>query len=132
SIAQLAFIVLAHQPRFLVASIVCALGAALLSGTGCVTSRPNVSLRAHDPAAVWIDGRAVVAKENDGVRVTAAFAHQDRRLLAVQLQIDNGAAEAVEIDPRQIRFSTCASLAPETCAPGRAVIDPEQALLALD
>ena len=95
---------------------------------GCVTPGPLVSLAPAHGAVVWVAGRAVVAKEDTGVRVAAAFEHQDGATLALRVEIENTTAAPLEVDPSNITFNVCASSQRETCSPPACAINPEAVL----
>jgi hypothetical protein len=98
---------------------------------GCATPMPLVRLTpdAHD--VVWVGGRASVQKDTTGVRVAAAFEHQDGSNLALRVEVENRTTDRLEVSPQEMTFSVCSSLAAASCSPSRRVIDPEQILTAL-
>src|SRR6188472_3490387 len=51
---------------------------------GCATPGPLVTLTPAQAGVVWVAGRAVVSKEETGVRVATAFEHQDGATLALR------------------------------------------------
>jgi hypothetical protein len=97
---------------------------------GCATALPIVRLQPHGSDVVWVSGRAVVTSARDGIRVAAAFDHQDREAIAFRVEIANDTAERFDVDPRDMHFAVCVS--DPNCSGKRNVIDPEQKLLALD
>jgi hypothetical protein len=98
---------------------------------GCATPMPLVRLNPDAPDVVWVGGRASVQKDTTGVRVAAAFEHQDGTNLAVRVEVENRTTDRLEVSPRDMTFSVCSSLAPASCSPSQPVIDPEQILAAL-
>src|SRR4051812_37671831 len=53
---------------------------------GCVTPEPLVRLKSMATDAVWIAGRSVETQEKGGVRVAAAFDHQDAGRIAFRVE----------------------------------------------
>ena len=98
---------------------------------GCATPMPLVRLKPDTPDIVWVGGRASVQKETTGVRVAAAFEHQDGPNFALRVEIENRTTERLEVSPQEMTFSVCSSLAVTSCGPSQRVIDPEQVLTAL-
>jgi hypothetical protein len=98
---------------------------------GCATPMPLVRLNPDAPDVFWVGGRASVQKDTTGVRVAAAFEHQDGTNLAVRVEVENRTTDRLEVSPRDMTFSVCSSLAPASCSPSQPVIDPEQILAAL-
>ena len=60
-----------------------------VSVAGCATPRPVVRLAPAGGEVTWVAGRAVLSKQQSGVRVAAAFEHQDGDTLAVRVEIAN-------------------------------------------
>lgn len=100
--------------------------------TGCATPGPLVRLYPRAPGVVWVAGRASVTREEGGVRVAVAFDHQDGSNLGLHVEVQNGTAATLDVDPHEFTFTTCTGAAVSTCKPTYRVIDPEQALVALD
>ena len=98
---------------------------------GCATPMPLIRLNPDTPDVVWVGGRASVQKDTTGVRVAAAFEHQDGSNLALRVEIENRTTDRLEVSPQEITFSFCSALAVASCAPSQRVIDPEQVLTAL-
>ena len=98
--------------------------------SGCVTAQPVVRLSPRAPDAVWVAGRSVVTYQQGGVRVAAAFDHQDGESLAFRIEVENDSADRLEVDPKAMWFFTCTTQS--ECSPGERVADPEDRLLALD
>jgi hypothetical protein len=98
---------------------------------GCAAPMPLIRLNPDTPDVVWVGGRASVQKDTTGVRVAAAFEHQDGSNLALRVEIENRTPDRLEVSPQEITFSVCSSLAVASCAPSQRVIDPEQVLTAL-
>jgi hypothetical protein len=103
-----------------------------ISLAGCATPRPLVRLAPAGGEVTWISGRAVLSKQQSGVRVAVAFEHQDGDMLAVRVEIANDGEDKLEVGPRSVFFATCQQDALDSCAPSQRVIDPEAALMALD
>ena len=105
-----------------------------LTGLGvmgaCATALPVVRLYPQGSDVVWVSGRAVVASARDGIRVAAAFDHQDGQAIAFRVEVANDTAERFDVDPKDMHFAVCIS--DPSCAGSRQVMDPEQKLLALD
>jgi hypothetical protein len=80
----------------------------------------------------WVSGRAVLSKEQSGVRVAAAFEQQSGDTLAVRVEVDNQTADTVEIGPRGVWFVACKQAAHSSCTVSQWVVDPEAKLVALD
>jgi hypothetical protein len=99
---------------------------------GCATPAPLVRLNPDANDIIWVGGRASVQKEETGVRVAAAFEHQDGPTLALRVEIQNGTSDRLEVDPQGITFSVCRTLGVLSCRPSQTVIDPERMLAALD
>jgi len=98
---------------------------------GCATPMPLIRLNPDTPDVVWVGGRASVQKDTTGVRVAAAFEHQDGANLALRVEIENRTTDRLEVSPQEITFSVCSGLAVTSCAPSQRVVDPEQVLTAL-
>jgi hypothetical protein len=99
---------------------------------GCATPAPLVRLSPKAADVIWVGGRASVQQEAGGVRVASAFEHQDGRMLGLRVEVENHTAGRLEVDPRDITFTTCVDETVASCAPTQRVIDPEQVLLRLD
>jgi hypothetical protein len=106
------------------------LGVSILSAMGCAMAAPVVRLEPQDGALAWREGRAVVQQERAGMVVAAAFDHQREDAIAFRVEVLNGSAAAVDVDPARLLYVTCT--APATCSNRMAVIDPERVLLDLD
>jgi hypothetical protein len=98
---------------------------------GCATPQPLVRLTPANEPVVWVAGRATLTAENDGIRVGAAFEHQDGAILGLRVEVQNGTDQPLQIDPAEITFTPCATAQTTSCQPARAVIDPERMLAAL-
>jgi hypothetical protein len=98
---------------------------------GCATPMPLIRLNPDTPDVVWVGGRATVQKDTTGVRVAAAFEHQDGSNLALRVEIENRTTDRLEVSPQEMTFSICSSLSVASCAPSQRVIDPEKVLTAL-
>ncbi|HVV53149.1 MAG TPA: hypothetical protein VHO06_26060, partial [Polyangia bacterium] len=105
---------------------------AIVALAGCATPAPLVRLNPDAADVIWVGGRASVQRMETGVRVAAAFEHQDGRALAVRVEVENGTGDRLEVDPRDITYAVCRTADARSCAPSRRVIDPEQVLAALD
>jgi len=99
---------------------------------GCATPQPLVRLTPASQPVVWVAGRATLMAEKDGVRVAAAFEHQDGSLLGLRVEVQNQTDDPLLIDPAEISFATCTGAEPSSCRPPKAVINPERMLAALD
>lgn len=99
---------------------------------GCATPAPLVRLNPKAADIIWVGGRASVQQEAAGIRVASAFEHQDGQALGVRLEIENHTPARLEVDPRDITFTTCVDETIASCAPTQRVIDPEQVLATLD
>jgi hypothetical protein len=98
---------------------------------GCATPMPLVRLNPDARDVVWVGGRASVQKDTTGVRVAAAFEHQDGSNLALRVEIENRTTDRLEVSPQEMTYAVCSGLAPASCSPSQRVIDPEQILTAL-
>jgi len=112
---------------YLLGSIVFALLVA-----GCATPHPVVRLAPAGGEVTWVAGRAVLSKQQSGVRVAMAFEHQDGDTLAVRVEVANDSEAKLEVGPRDVFFATCQQRALGSCGASQRVIDPEAALMALD
>jgi hypothetical protein len=95
---------------------------------GCATPGPLVTLTPAQAGVVWVAGRAVVSKEETGVRVATAFEHQDGATLALRVEIENATEAPFEVDPGQITFNVCKTSDQKTCSPAAYAINPERVL----
>jgi hypothetical protein len=98
---------------------------------GCATPMPLVRLNPDTRDVIWVAGRASVQKDTTGVRVAAAFEHQDGSNLALRVEIENRTTDRLEVSPQEMTYAVCSGLAPASCSPSQRVIDPEQILAAL-
>jgi hypothetical protein len=98
--------------------------------TGCVTPLPVVRLSPRTPDAIWVAGRSVVTYQQGGIRAAAAFDHQDGDTVAFRVEVENGSADRLEVDPKAMQFVACTG--ESACSPVERVADPEERLLALD
>lgn len=108
-------------------------GSWLAVSVGCATPGPVVRL--HPPSTsdvTWVSGRAVQIDEEPGLRVAAAFDHQDGARLAVRLEIRNDTDDPVVVGPGDVTFMPCNAGRTVACPFSYPVIDPERMLLALD
>jgi hypothetical protein len=99
---------------------------------GCVTPGPLVRLAPRDPGMVWAAGRAVVSKEDTGVRITVAFEHQADDVIALEVEVENDTKERFDVSPGDVTYATCSNGTVQSCAPAGRVIDPEQVLDTLE
>jgi len=99
---------------------------------GCATPHPVVRLAPAGGEVTWVAGRAVLSKQQSGVRVAMAFEHQDGDTLAVRVEVANDSDTKLEVGPRDVFFATCQQRALGSCGVSQRVIDPEAALMALD
>jgi len=98
---------------------------------GCATPGPLVALTPAQAGVVWVAGRAVVSREDTGVRVATAFEHQDGATLALRVEIENATEAPLEVGPNQITFNVCKTSDQKTCSPAAYAINPERVLLEL-
>lgn len=112
---------------YLLASIV--FGVSLV---GCATPGPIVRLAPAGGDVTWIAGRAVLSQEQAGIRVAAAFEHQDGQMLALRVEVANDSEAKLQIEPRDVLFLACKTAERDTCGVTQRVVDPEEALMALD
>lgn len=100
---------------------------------GCAAPAPLVRL---DPRGtrgfVWVAGRAVMEKEQGGVRVASAFEVQDGSLLALRLEIQNLTEGPIEVGPEGFTFMTCRTGDNGSCSGSYGVVDPEAMLARFD
>jgi hypothetical protein len=100
---------------------------------GCATPAPLVGLVPRNPNdVIWVDGRAALAREQDGVRVATAFEGQRGDLLGLRLEIENKTESRVQVSPDEITFMTCTERDWSTCAGSYDIVDPEERLGAID
>jgi hypothetical protein len=99
---------------------------------GCATPAPLVRLYPRAPDVVWVSGRASVTREAGGVRVAVAFDHQDGGTLGMHVEVQNGTAGKLDVDPHDFTFTTCTGTGVDSCRLTQRVIDPEQMLASLD
>ncbi len=100
---------------------------------GCAAPMPLVRLNPDARDVVWVRGRASIQKDTTGVRVAAAFEHQDGSNLAVRVEIENRTSDRLEVSPQEeMTYAVCSGLVVASCAPSQRVIDPEQVLTALE
>ena len=115
--------------RFMPLLVILVAGAA----AGCATPARLVRLEPRTGKdIVWVAGRAVVAKEKDGIRVATAFERQDGQLLAIRLEVENSTSAPIEVSPSRFTFATCPTVNTESCVGAYSVVDPEEAIQALD
>jgi hypothetical protein len=108
-------------------------GSAAIAAAGCAVPQPIVRLEPRTAAhVVWVSGRAVLEKEKEGVRVAAAFEHQDGKTLGVRVEIENDTQAPFEVSPDEVTFMACPDTDNATCTGSWNVVDPEAALDALD
>jgi hypothetical protein len=79
-----------------------------------------------------VSGRASMVREEGGVRVAAAFEHQDGGALGLRVEVENGGGERLEVDPREFTFTRCQQIGTDTCGPTHRIINPEAVLAGLD
>jgi len=103
-----------------------------ISLAGCATPSPIVRLAPAGGEVTWVAGRAVLSKQQEGVRVAAAFEHQDGDTLALRVEVANERETKVEVGPRNVSFVTCKQDGMDSCSAAQGVIDPEAVLMALD
>src|SRR5882724_3979769 len=107
--------------------------AVVAPAAGCAMPAPIVRLEPRSAnSAVWVSGRAVLEKERAGVRVAAAFEHQEGNSLGVRLEIENQTEAPIEVSPDDVTFMVCPSPDNQTCTGSWGVVDPEQVLDGLD
>ncbi len=95
---------------------------------GCVTPEPLVRLRSMATDATWIAGRSVEAREKGGVRIAAAFDHQDEGRIAFRVEFENNSAKSIDVGPDAMSFHTCE----KDWSDERLVFDPEEAIAHID
>jgi hypothetical protein len=100
---------------------------------GCAAPAPLVGLVPRNPDSVtWIDGRAALEREQDGVRVAMAFEAQRGELLGLRLEISNGTSAAFEVGPHDVTYMPCAGNATASCVGSFDIVDPEEMLTSID
>ena len=99
---------------------------------GCATPSPLVRLYPSSPDVIWVAGRASVTQQDGGLRLAAAFDHQDGETLGLRVEVENATEGRLDVDPREFTFTTCRGPKMDSCTPTRRVIDPEQVLVTLD
>lgn len=103
-----------------------------ISLVGCATPGPVVRLHPRGDDVAWVAGRGVLAREQVGIRVAAAFDHQDGDRLGLRLEVQNDTEEAFVVSPRDVTFMTCPRQEHTSCGYSYPVVDPEGMLLVLD
>jgi len=81
---------------------------------------------------VWVSGRAVIQKEQGGVRAATSFEVHDGALLALRVELENLTEAPMNVGPDGITFMTCLTLDKESCDGSWAVVDPEAMLASFD
>lgn len=104
----------------------------IATSLGCATPAPLVQLKPSAGEVVWVSGRATVTRADAGIRVGVAFDHQDGPALGLRVEVQNGTAANLDVDPREFTFTPCRDIQPSSCALTTRVIDPERVLRALD
>jgi hypothetical protein len=105
--------------------------AAMLSG--CASPAPVVRLEPISDQLFWASGRAVVQREERGVRVAVAFERELGTTLGVRVEIENRTDRKLDIDPAgAFSFVSCKGTSESSCAKETFVIDPEEMIAGLD
>jgi hypothetical protein len=99
---------------------------------GCATPGPVVRLNPPGDDVAWVAGRGVLARDQAGIRVAAAFDHQDGDRLGVRIEVQNDTEEAFVVSPHDVTFMACTRREHASCGYSYPVVDPEGMLLALD
>lgn len=100
---------------------------------GCAAPAPLVGLVPRNPNSVtWVDGRAALEREQDGVRVATAFEAQRGDLLGLRLEVSNGTSAPFEVGPHDITYMPCAGSESSTCVGSFDIVDPEEMLTSID
>jgi hypothetical protein len=100
---------------------------------GCAAPAPLVGLVPRTPDSVtWIDGRAALEREQDGVRVATAFEAQRGELLGLRLEIQNGTGTSFVVGPNDVTYMPCAGNATASCVGSFDIVDPEEMLTSID
>jgi hypothetical protein len=102
---------------------------AALVPVGCATPTPVVRLSPMTPGAVWVAGRSVEAQQRQGVRVAAAFDHQDGEAIVFRVEVANDGSKTVDVGPDAMTFNTRAH---NGWSAEALVADPEEMLANLD
>jgi hypothetical protein len=102
---------------------------------GCATPEAVLRLTPAMDNLVWVGGNAVASRQGKNARVAAAYINDQNGMLGFRVEIENNSTAPLLIEPAHFSYATCRQAAtPEatTCNGHTPVIDPEQALLALD
>lgn len=126
-----------RHPRRLLCSWFALATTLWLVGGGCaVTPSPVVRLAPTGRPAAWAMGQPVIALDHKGVKVAAAFDHQQDAMVGVRIEIVNESDEAFTFDPAAATYLACVGervpAAGASCWAKESVVDPEQLLLQLD
>jgi hypothetical protein len=123
--------VMLPSPRLALPAVI--LASACAAVLGCASPAPLVRLEPRSGKhVVWVAGRAVLAKEQDGVRAAAAFEQQDGNLLALRVEVENQTDGSLEVTPERITFVTCKAVGNDSCGGAYQVVDPEDVIAHLD
>jgi hypothetical protein len=98
------------------------------AAAGCAAPGPAVRLVPVGAHLTWMSGRPALTKEAGGVKVVAAFDHQEGDRLALHVMIANEGTETWDANPRDMSYSACTTEGPTSCAQARYVVDPEEIL----
>ena len=69
------------------------------AAVGCATPSPVVRLYPRGDDFVWVSGLAAVTRQAGGIRVVAAFDHQDPQMLGLRVEVENDSGVAVRSIP---------------------------------
>jgi len=105
-----------------------ALAAAALAA-GCATPEPLVRLESAGSHATWIAGRSVEVQERNGVRVAAAFDHQDASQVVFRVEVQNDSRGTIDVGPDAM---TCRRFEDGVWSTETLVIDPEEVIAEID
>jgi len=99
---------------------------------GCATPGPLVRLYPNAADVVWVAGRPSIMLQQEGVRVAAAFDHQDGGYLGLHVEVQNGTDGRLDVNPRDFTYTVCSAMRVDSCAPTQRVVDPEAVLVGLE
>jgi hypothetical protein len=105
------------------------------STVACAFPAAVVRVEPESAEVVWRSGRGISEHEEPGLRLAAAYDHEDlalasHGLLAFRVEVQNTGATRLEVDPAEMTYTTCRS--DTDCLAERPVANPEDALSALD
>ena len=105
------------------------------SSSGCATGKPVIRLSPRTQEVKWWQGRAIVMKEADGVRVAVAYERNYEARMAFRVEVANDSGQPLLVDPRESSCTYCNRLplpgekAARACPTQLRALDPEKETL---